>query len=62
MTQLEAARQGVITPEMEFVATREDLDAELIRSEVARGRMVIPANTEHLKAGLITVRPSQRNI
>jgi phosphomethylpyrimidine synthase len=52
MTQLEAARQGVITPEMEFVATREDLDAELIRSEVARGRMVIPANTEHLKAGL----------
>jgi phosphomethylpyrimidine synthase len=52
MTQLESARKGVITPEMEFVAQREDLDAELVRSEVARGRMVIPANTEHLKAKL----------
>src|SRR5437773_9947123 len=48
MTQLEAARQGVITPEMRVVAEREDLDAELIREEVARGRMVIPANTVHL--------------
>ncbi len=48
MTQLEAARRGTVTPEMQFVADREDLDAELIRSEVARGRMVIPANTVHL--------------
>ena len=48
MTQIEAARQGVITAEMHFVAKREDLDAELIRAEVARGRMVIPANTVHL--------------
>src|SRR5947207_16743 len=48
MTQIEAARQGVITPEMRFVAEREDLDAELIREEVARGRMVIPANVVHL--------------
>src|SRR6266849_2435521 len=48
MTQLEAARQGVVTDEMNFVARREDLDAELIRAEVARGRMVIPANTVHL--------------
>src|SRR5438874_7955305 len=48
MTQLEAARQGVITPEMRFVAEREDLDVELIRDEVARGRMVIPANVVHL--------------
>src|SRR4051794_4230654 len=47
-TQLEAARQGAITPEMQFVADREGLDPELIRSEVARGRMVIPANTVHL--------------
>src|SRR5207244_7087170 len=44
----EAARQGVITPEMRFVAEREDLDAELVREEVARGRMVIPANVVHL--------------
>src|SRR6266478_8131851 len=48
MTQLEAARQGTITEEMEYVARREDLDAELVRGEVARGRMVIPANTVHL--------------
>ncbi len=52
MTQLEAARKGVITPAMEFVARREELDAELIRSEVARGRMVIPANIVHLSKSL----------
>jgi phosphomethylpyrimidine synthase len=52
MTQLESARQGVITPEMEFVARREDLEPELIRSEVARGRMVIPANVNHLSKHL----------
>ncbi|MFO0824367.1 MAG: phosphomethylpyrimidine synthase ThiC [Gemmataceae bacterium] len=48
MTQLEAARKGIVTPAMEFVARREDLDPELVRSEVARGRMVIPANIVHL--------------
>jgi phosphomethylpyrimidine synthase len=48
MTQLEAARKGTITDEMRYVAKREDLDAELVRSEVARGRMVIPANVNHL--------------
>jgi phosphomethylpyrimidine synthase len=52
MTQLESARRGVVTPEMEYVANREDLDAELIRAEVARGRMVIPANVNHLKKRL----------
>src|SRR5882724_1333808 len=49
MTQLETARNGAITPEMTFVAQREDLDPELVRAEVARGRMVIPANIHHLK-------------
>jgi phosphomethylpyrimidine synthase len=48
MTQFEAARQNTVTPEMRFVAEREDLDVELIRAEVGRGRMVIPANTVHL--------------
>jgi phosphomethylpyrimidine synthase len=52
MTQLESARQGIITPEMEFVAKREDLAPELIRTEVARGRMVIPANIVHLQKKL----------
>src|SRR5262249_57687263 len=48
MTQIEAARKGTTTDEMHYVAKREDLAPELIRDEVARGRMVIPANTVHL--------------
>jgi phosphomethylpyrimidine synthase len=52
MTQLESARQNIVTDEMHYVAKREDLDAELVRSEVARGRMVIPANVNHLKKRL----------
>ncbi len=52
MTQIESARQGSITPEMQWVARREDLDPELIRAEVARGRMVIPANKVHLQKRL----------
>src|SRR5438552_19214258 len=52
MTQLEAARNANVTNEMRFVAAREELDAELIRDEVARGRMVIPANTVHLRKRL----------
>src|SRR5438128_5119596 len=52
MTQLEAARKGIITDEMHFVAKREDLAPELIRDEVARGRMVIPANKVHLQKRL----------
>ena len=41
------ARQGVVTPEMRRVAEREDVAPEYIRDEVARGRMVIPANVNH---------------
>jgi phosphomethylpyrimidine synthase len=52
MTQIELARQGIVSPEMEFVARRENLDSELVRSEVARGRMIIPANKVHLELGL----------
>ena len=40
-------RQGVITPEMRFVAARENADPEFVRSEVARGRAIIPANINH---------------
>ena len=46
-TQLFYARRGEITPEMEFVAIREGLPAEFVRSEVARGRAIIPANINH---------------
>ena len=47
VTQMHHARAGVVTPEMERVAERERLEPELIRAEVARGRMVIPANVHH---------------
>ncbi|WP_204140644.1 phosphomethylpyrimidine synthase [Halomicronema sp. CCY15110] len=46
-SQMHYARQGVITEEMAHVAKRENLPAELIRDEVARGRMIIPANVNH---------------
>ncbi len=41
------ARKGQITGEMQFVAQRELLSPELVRDEVARGRMIIPANINH---------------
>src|SRR5437867_11987964 len=47
MSQMQFARQGVISEEMEYVARREKLEPELVRSEVARGRMIIPANVNH---------------
>src|SRR6201984_26704 len=47
VSQMHFARQDVITEEMEYVAKREKLEPELIRSEVARGRMIIPANVNH---------------
>src|SRR3989338_648958 len=52
VTQLAFARQGVITDAMKRVAEREGLEAELIRSEIARGRLIIPANIHHLASSL----------
>src|SRR5436309_12214210 len=46
-SQMHYARQGVITEEMHYVAQREKLAADLVRDEVARGRMIIPANVNH---------------
>ena len=46
-TQMYYAKKGVITPEMNYVAQAEMLDAELVRSEVAAGKMIIPANIHH---------------
>ena len=51
-TQIEAARAGEVTPEMEFVARAEYLEAEFVRQEVAAGRLVIPANKVHLAGRL----------
>ena len=47
VSQMHYARQGIITEEMLYVAQRENLTPELIRDEVARGRMIIPANINH---------------
>jgi phosphomethylpyrimidine synthase len=46
-TQMHYARRGVVTEETRFIARRERLEPELIRAEVARGRMIIPANINH---------------
>lgn len=57
VTQMHYARQGIITPEMEYVAIRENqgqvgghITPEFVRSEVARGRAIIPANINHPEA------------
>jgi phosphomethylpyrimidine synthase len=49
VTQMHFARKGVVTEEMHFVAQREKVDAELVRSEIARGRLIIPANVNHAR-------------
>ena len=48
-TQLYYARRGMITEEMRFAALRENVEPELVRSEVAAGRAIIPANVRHLE-------------
>ncbi|HTK49025.1 MAG TPA: phosphomethylpyrimidine synthase ThiC [Gemmatimonadaceae bacterium] len=52
-TQMRAARDGIVTDAMRTVAERESLPPELVRSEVARGRLVIPANVHHLAGSLV---------
>jgi len=47
VTQMYYAKNGMITPEMEFIAVREGFEPEFVRDEVARGRAIIPANINH---------------
>jgi len=47
VTQLHYAKKGIITPEMEFIAIRENMKPEFVRDEVARGRAIIPSNINH---------------
>lgn len=47
VTQLYFARQGIVTPEMEFIALREGFTPEFVREEVASHRAIIPANINH---------------
>ncbi len=46
-TQMEAAKKGIVTPEMETVAKKEFMDLEILREKVAKGEVVIPANVRH---------------
>ena len=47
VTQMHYAKRGEITPEMEYIAIRESADPEFVRSEIARGRAIIPSNINH---------------
>lgn len=47
VTQMHYAKKGIVTPEMEFIALRENLPTDFVRDEVARGRAIIPANVNH---------------
>ncbi|MCM3587824.1 phosphomethylpyrimidine synthase ThiC [Mesobacillus maritimus] len=47
VTQLHYAKKGIVTPEMEFIAIRENMKPEFVREEVARGRAIIPSNINH---------------
>src|ERR1700753_603712 len=47
MSQMHVARQGLVTEEMAFVAHKEKISPELVRSEIAKGTMIIPANINH---------------
>jgi len=46
-SQMHYARKGIVTEEMAYVAARENVDAEFVRSEIARGRAILPANIKH---------------
>jgi len=47
MTQMQAARQGIITEEMRLVARDEGVDVEWLQEQIAKGRVVIPRNINH---------------
>ncbi len=47
VTQLHYAGKGEITPEIEFAALREGMEPEFVRSEIARGRAILPSNINH---------------
>jgi phosphomethylpyrimidine synthase len=47
VTQMHYAARGEITPEMEFVALRENVEPEFVRAELARGRAILPSNINH---------------
>src|SRR5436309_14360118 len=59
-TQMHLARSGVVSPEMARVAAREHLPADVVRDEVARGRMIIPANVNHVALDAMAIGRAAR--
>lgn len=55
VTQMHYAKKGIVTPEMEFVAIRENLDPEFVRDEIACGRAILPANINHPEIEPMTI-------
>ncbi len=47
VTQMHYARRGIVTPEMEYVAIRENVTPEFVRDEIASGRAILPSNINH---------------
>ena len=47
VTQMHYAKQGIVTPEMEYIAIREGVEPDFVREEIARGRAIIPSNVNH---------------
>lgn len=56
VTQLGHARRGVVTAEMEYAAAREGCDPELVRSEIAAGRAILPVNVNHPESEPMVIR------
>ena len=46
-TQMDAARKGITTKEMEIVSKKENIDIDLLKELIAKGRVIIPANKNH---------------
>ena len=57
-TQIEAAKQGIITPQMEVVAKKENMDVEILRDRIARGTVVIPAKDSRPRLTSILASPA----
>lgn len=57
MTQIERARQGIITEEMKFCAERDGVDAEFVRTGVAEGTIVVVRNRKHRNVLPLTIDP-----
>lgn len=57
ITQMFFAKKGIITPEMEFAAIREDINPKIIRDEIAKGRAILPANINHIELEPMVIGP-----